>query len=196
MFYKNGLVGNDFDEIEKDVFYLYEDLGLTEYPANPFKVAQLLGIEVKKYSDAKPKEEEFMVSKYEQGFSIMINKQKYIIYYNDLLPECTVNFTIWYEIGHIQRGHLYDNMNQNQARMQSECNHFAVFAQAAMPFVFEVNPKCPEDLMEKFGIGWTCANYVFDNYLYANQFSNVCRKILSSKILEIATLRKNDYMGA
>lgn len=196
MQYRSGLVGNDFDEIEEDVFNLYEDLGLTEYPANPFTVAQLLKIEVKKYSDAKPEEKEFMVSKYEEGYSTMINKVKYIIYYNDLLPKCTVNFTIWYEIAHIQRGHLYDNMNQSQARMQSECNHFAVFAQAGMPFVFEVNPKCPNDLMETFGIGWECANYVFDNYLYVRQFPNIRRKILTSKILEIATLKKDVYMSA
>lgn len=196
MQYRNGLVGKDFDEIEEDVFYLYEDLGLTEYPANPFKVAQLLGIEVKKYSDAKQEEKEFMVSKYEEGYSTMTNKTKYIIYYNDLLPECTVNFTIWYEIGHIQRGHLYENMKHSQARMQSECNHFAVFAQAAMPFVFRVKPKCPNDLTESFGIGWECANYVFDNYLYVRQFPNVRKKILSSKILEIATLRKDLCINA
>lgn len=194
MQYKNGLTENDYDEIEEDVMYLYEDLGLTEYPTNPFKVAQLLGIEVRKYSDVKPEDEEFMVSKYEEGYSTMTNKMKYIIYYNDLLPDYNVKFTIWYEIGHIQRGHLYDNMKQSQARMKSECNHFAVFAQAGMPFVFRLTPKCPEDLMETFGISWTCSNYVFDNYLYLRQFPNVCRKILSSKILEIAKLEK--YMSA
>lgn len=36
MQYKSGLPGNDFDDIEEDVFYLFEDLGLTKYPAMPF----------------------------------------------------------------------------------------------------------------------------------------------------------------
>lgn len=188
--YRNGLIGNDFDEIENEVFHLYEDLGLTIYPANPFKVAHMLGIELRKYSDAKPEDEEFMVSKYEEGFSIMTNKLKYTIYYNDTLPKCNVWFTIWYEIGHIQRSHLYDNMEASQARMKTECNYFAVVAQAGMPFVFKAHPQCPEDLMNAFGIGWRCANLVFANYVYTRQFPNVCKKILSHECLEKFNMRK------
>lgn len=194
MFYKNGLTGNDFDNIEEDVFHLYEDLGLKEYPANPFKVANLLGIELIKYSGLKQEARKVILSKYKEGCSVMKNKREYVIYYNDALPECTVRFTVWYEIAHIQSGHLYENMGGDPLRQQSECNHFAVFAQAAMPFVFQLQPDCPEVLMKVFGLGWTCANYVYDNYLYIKRFPLITRKIVSSKILEQFDFKKDLYV--
>lgn len=179
------LSGSEYDKIEEDVNCLFEDLEIVQYPADCFEVARRLGIVLVKYSEASDDDREFMTSKYEEGFSVMTAKSRYAIYYNDHLPSHTVQFTIWYEIAHIQLGHLYENQGKSSARMKAECNHFATYAQAAMPFVLRLSPSCPEELMQKFGLGWTCANYVFDSYVRIRQYSGIVKRILSNRILEL-----------
>lgn len=179
------LLGSEYDEIEEEANCLFEDLGIKKYPADCFEVARLLGIELVKYSDSSDEDRKFMTSKYEEGFSTMTAKSRYAIYYNDSLPPCTVRFTIWYEIAHIQLGHLYENQGKSAARMKAECNRFATYAQAAMPFVIKLSPCCPDELMQEFGLGWTCANYVFDSYMRIKQYPNIVRRILSNRILDL-----------
>lgn len=179
------LLGREYDEIEEEVNCLFEDLGIKKYPADCFEVARKLNIEINKYSEARGSDKEFMTAKYDEGFSVMIAKSRYAIYYNDSLPSYNVQFTIWYEIAHIHLGHLYENQEKSPRRMKSECNHFAAYAQAAMPFVIKSKPSSPEDLMKKFGLGWTCANYVFDNFLHIQNYPHIVRKILSSRIFEL-----------
>lgn len=129
------LSGCENDEIEEEVNCLFEDLRIEKSHADCFEVARLLGIELIKYSEVHKDDWKFMTTKYNDGFSVMKSKSKYMIFYNAQLPANIVQFTIWYEIGHIQLGHLYENQGKSSEQMQAECNCFAVHAQRTMPFM-------------------------------------------------------------
>ena len=127
------LSGCENDEIEEEVNCLFEDLKIEKSHADCFEVAKLLDIELIKYSEVHKDDWKFMTTKYNDGFSVMKSKSKYMIFYNAQLPANIVQFTIWYEIGHIQLGHLYENRGKSSEQMQAEC--FAVHAQRTMPFM-------------------------------------------------------------
>lgn len=183
------LEGWEYDEIEEIATDLLEDLGFSQFPLNPFEVANKLSIEIKKYSEIPNQNKDFVISKYEDGFSSLIAKSKYIIYYDEKISYKRIIFTLWYEIGHIQLGH-YDNETKTQERMKAECNYFAKFLIAPMPFVIIFHPLCPVDISNEFLISNECATYVYEDFLNAIQYSSITDKILSKRIARLLQYNK------
>lgn len=183
------LQGNEYDEIEETVTNLFEDLGFSNFPIDCVEVASRLRIELKKYSEVPKEDKDFIVSKYEDGYSTCLGKFRYVIYYNDKLTPERIKFTIWYEIGHIQLGH-YDNCTKSQELMKAEANHFAVFAQAPMSAVILSEPKNQYDIMINFSLSRECAENMYFKYLNVIQYPNTVNKILNNRILEVCDFSK------
>ena len=68
------LQGNEYDEIEETVTNLFEDLGFSNFPIDCVEVASRLRIELKKYSEVPKEDKDFIVSKYEDGYSTCLGK--------------------------------------------------------------------------------------------------------------------------
>ncbi|MBR5032459.1 MAG: ImmA/IrrE family metallo-endopeptidase [Treponema sp.] len=174
----------DYDEIEETVVNLFEDLGYTEFPVDCFDVVSKLKIELRKYSEVSEEERDYLIANFEDAFTLKVDNVQFILSYNDNMPPERIKFTLWYEIGHIQLGHL-DGCNKSQALMKEEANHFAVFAQAPMPFVIMQRPYDEFDIANRFNLSLECANNVYRHYLNVIQYESVERKILSSRLMDI-----------
>lgn len=183
------LQGKEYDEIEETVNNLFEDLGYTQFPVDCFDLASKLKIDVKKYSDIQPEDRDMLIAKYEDGYGSCLGKFRYVIYYNDSLPDDRIRFTIWYEIGHIQLGH-YDNCSKSQERMKAEANHFAIHAQAPMSAVILSNPQDVFDVSSTFNLSLECAANRYASYKKATAYPNVAKRILGGRILDILDFSK------
>ena len=180
------LQGLEYDEIEEAVVSLFEDLRCTEFPVDVFELAGKLKIDVQKYSEVPPEDREMLVSKYEDGYSTCLGKYRYKIYYNDLLKEERIRFTLWYEIGHIQLGH-FDNCHKTQEVMKAEANHFAVHAQAPMAAIIEYQPSDEYDLAEAFNLSFECASNRFASYLRVICYASTIERILDTRLFDVLT---------
>ena len=99
------------------------------------------------------------------------------------MPKPRARFTLWYELGHICLGH-HDGTSATTDRwkQKAECNHFARFAPAPMPFVIMAKPKCSGDIARWFGVSFECAGYVWKNYCNVMQYRSTAQSLLSSRI--------------
>ena len=183
---KKILKGYDYNAIEETANDLIEDLGLRLFPVNCFEVAFLLGIEIKKYSEIPEADRDFVVSKYEDGYSIKICG-KYIIYYNDTLDRNRIKFTIWHEIAHIQLGHLEYDCTKSYARLEEEANHFAAYVMAPLAFIHNLGLSDPWEIADVCEISFDCACNVYEHYQKAFQFASIRNAILSGRIVKLLT---------
>ena len=185
------LTREQYDEIEETANCLFEDLGFTDYPVDPFEVAERLMIEVKFYSEIPDSDRDFVVSKFEDGYGVNTLNQKYMIYICDDMPKKRVLFTLWLEIGHIQLGH-YDQCEKSQALMNTEAKAFAKYCVAPMPFVAELKPQNSSELADFFNVSYECAGYIFRAYKNAFLWKEVKNKIRSNRITKILTFRRRE----
>ena len=84
----------DYDEIEETVINLFEDLGYTEFPVDCFDIASKLNIELRKYSEVKEEDRNFLEDRYEDGFTVKVENAKYILSYNDNMPSSPLVFLL------------------------------------------------------------------------------------------------------
>lgn len=180
-----------YEEIQENANCLFEDLGFTEYPVDPFEVAKRLMIEIKYYSSIPLEDKDFVVSKFEDGYGVKFSGIKYMIYLSDEMPEERIKFTLWLEIGHIQLGH-YEQHEKSQALMNAEAKAFAKYCIAALPFVNLLNPSDPVDLQIRFGLSRECSEYIFTSYKNAVFWDSIRKKICDNRITEILNFNCKD----
>ncbi len=178
----------EYTKIENTFLDIVEDLGLTEFPINPFEFAKCAGVELIEYSEL-PRTLGWLGEAYEDGFSAMVGEDRYCIYYNDYKNDERMRFTLWYELGHICLGHLDGTSATTNARkQQAECNHFARFAQAPMPFVIKARPEGIDDIMNVFGVSFECAEYVCNSYTrMIFHYPATAQRLLTSRITRLLT---------
>ncbi len=188
------LNGDDYESIEETANDLIEDLGLKQFPVNCFEAAFLLGIEIKKYSEIPEKDRHFVVSRFEDGYSLKISG-KYVIYYNDSMDRNRVKFTIWHEIGHIQRGHLEEDCVESEAKLEEEANHFAAYVMAPLAFIHNLGLDNPYDIAEVCEISFECALNVLNRYRAAFQYPSVRNTILNGRIVKLLTYSPEEVLA-
>ena len=180
------LQGKAYDRIEEIANDLIEDLGLTLFPVNCFEVAFLLGIEIKKYSDIPEEDREFVISKYEDGYSSKII-DKYVIYYNEALDRNRIKFTIWHEIAHIQLGHLEEDCLGNYLRLEEEANHFASYIMAPLVFIHNLGLTNIFDIAEVCQISLDHACNVLNRYYNTFRYASIRNIVLNGRIGRLLT---------
>lgn len=186
---KKLMCGSDYDQVEEACNILIEDLGIKFFPVNCFEVAWLLGIEIKKYSEIPQEDREKVVSKTEDGYSAKIG-DRFFIYYNDLMPQNRIKFTIWHEIAHIQLGHLDSDCTKNDDLMEEEANHFAAYIMAPIAFLIMYNLNNPIAIADTCEISIDLACNVYEHYCKAVMFPNVRRRIMNNRITQLLVYSK------
>lgn len=110
-----------YEEIKSIVSDIYFDYGITNFPVNPFQLAEKMQIGINEYGDFNIAEQKTMRVASEDGFSYLLsNEPKFHINYNfDSLYE-RATFTLAHEIGHIVLGHTEPSIEA-----EVEANTFA-----------------------------------------------------------------------
>lgn len=183
---KKLLQASDYARIEDVVNDLIEDLGLRQFPVNCFEVAFMLGIEIKKYSQFSKTDRDFVVSEYEDGFSIT-SAGKFIIYYNDSMDRRRNKFTIWHEIAHIQLGHFESDCMISYEQKEMEANHFAAYVMAPLAFIHNLGLCAPSEISDVCEISLACAYKVYGHYKKAFRYESIRNAILNGRIVNLLT---------
>ena len=98
------LLNKRYEEIKKIVVELFTELNLYDVPIDCFKICEMLGIVVIKYSDVKEEKRKACKEFSKDGFCMEIEKNDqsvFYIYYDDSMYDRRIRFTIMHEIGHI-----------------------------------------------------------------------------------------------
>ena len=95
-----------YEEIEDIAADTLEDIGYAKFPIDVFELCKLLDIKVIKYSEINRDIITYAMDLSDDGFSYFNkNINQYIIFYNDIMMENRIRFTIMHEIGHIMLEH-------------------------------------------------------------------------------------------
>lgn len=163
----------DYDNIEKCLADMIEDLGLYQFPMDCFSVAAALSIECIPYSRLPHTISSIVTAMSADGISFMSANGNYVIYYSDAIDCHRIIFTIWHEIGHIQLGHIEKAIHKESCylRMEAEANHFAHAAVVPTAFVIALHPQDANQIASAFNVSMQCAQYAFCTYMRIMQCS-------------------------
>lgn len=158
-----------YDEIKKEVLFMFEETGTDTYPIDCFEIARRLCYVLRPYSRLGYTAYLEAISKSDEGFSrVEVDTStgmcRYVIYYNDQDHGArNIRWTIFHEIGHIYLGH-HDNPPGNERLEENEANFFAKYAMCPPPLLNETNCTCPQDVYDKFEASGEFAGYAFEYY--------------------------------
>lgn len=156
------LLDKRYEEIKKIVVELFTELNLYDVPIDCFKICEMLGIVVIKYSDVKEEKRKACKEFSKDGFCMEIEKNGqsvFYIYYDDSMYDRRIRFTIMHEIGHIV---LYHTEHSDLA--ESEADFFARYSLAPPPIIHEYKPEDYYELANIFQISLECAMYAMRAY--------------------------------
>lgn len=158
------LSSNRYMEIDKEVCRLFKKIKIKKFPIDCFDICKQLNIKVCPYSRL-DKETKKMCRGWASidGFHVMIEiskgKFEYCIYYNDLMNDRRIRFTIMHEIGHIVLDHT-----EHSVLAESEANHFAAYALAPPPLINYVKIEDFTELASAFELSEEFAFYAMKRY--------------------------------
>lgn len=175
---------NDYDRVEEEAENLVEDLGLKNFPLDCFQVAEQLDIGIHKCSEFPIKDEEFIVSRYPDGFTVF-KKGKYHIYYNESQNLNRIKFTIWHEIAHIHLGHLEADCTISKEQKEEEANHFAAYLMAPLALIHNLGLEDPVEIADLFEISINLACNAYRHYINAFRYTCIKNIILNSRLAKL-----------
>ena len=149
------LLDKRYEVIKKSVVSLFTELNLYDVPIDGFKICELLGIVVIRYSDVNNEKQKACKEFNKDGFFMEIEKNGqsvFYIYYDDSMYDRRIRFTIMHEIGHIVLDHT-----EHSDLAESEANFFAKYALAPPPLVHKYKPEDYCELAEIFQLSQECA---------------------------------------
>lgn len=157
------LRGSRYDEIERTVISLFENIQIESFPLDCFEICEQLGFMVIPYYSLSEKKRKACKEVSEDGFSLIIEttpgEYTYEIYYNNLMPHHRIRFTIMHEIGHIILDH-----SEHSDLAESEANYFAKYALAPPPLINRLEIEDYLELADCFDLSHECALYSMKKY--------------------------------
>ena len=186
-----GLKRNDYNWVEEEAENLVEDLGLKIFPLDCFQVAEQLDIGIHACSEFSTKDEEFIVSRYPDGFTVF-KKGKYHIYYNESQDSNRIKFTVWHEIAYIQLGHLEADCTKSKEQKEEEANHFAAHLMAPLAFIHNLGLEDPQEIADLFEISINLACNAYRHYINAFRYTCIKNIILNSRLAKLLVYLSKD----
>lgn len=156
------LLDRRYEEIKKMVVSLFAELNLFNVPIDCFKICDLLGINLIKYSDVSEKKRKACKEFSKDGFFVEIEKNgqsAFRIYYDNSMYERRIRFTIMHEVGHIILDHT-----EHSDLAESEADFFARYALAPPPLIHKYKPEDYYELANIFQVSLECAMYAMRAY--------------------------------
>ena len=156
------LLDKRYEEIKRSVVELFVANKPDTVPIDCFKICNLLGIVLVKYSEVNEKKRKACKEFSKDGFCLEkeINGQSLLcIYYDDTMYERRIRFTIMHEIGHIILDH-----SEHSDLAESEANFFAKYALAPPPLIHKYKLEDYYELAEVFQLSLECAMNAMRSY--------------------------------
>lgn len=152
-----------YDQIELQVIGLFSKVKVDRFPINCFDLCKQLGIRVIPYSELKETTVSAFGKEIKDGLRIKREISsgvfEWTIYYNDLMPERRIRFTIMHELGHIWLDHT-----EHSELAEAEANFFAKYSLAPPPLIHQLQIEDYIELAEKFELSEDCAYFAMQFY--------------------------------
>ena len=149
----------NYEEVKIYATNLLRDLGINNYPINPFEIAKKMNICIKSYSSV-CENQNLLRKRSMDGFLCEFNRAWFIYYNDEILYQGRINNTIMHEIGHYFLGHVTEGENE-----EAEANFFAKYIMAPPFIIHNIGcHKTVEGISEYFGISKEAAKYALDYY--------------------------------
>lgn len=149
-----------YDEIESSVVALFNELGITVFPIEPFEIAKSIGCVCWPLSKAA---ESVKTDFYDCGLEACSYydtvRKHFIICYDDNMPYQRIRFSIMHEIGHIVLKHYHES---NLAACEANC--FASYALAPSPIIDKYKCVSEFSISDCFDVSLDCASRCFKRY--------------------------------
>jgi hypothetical protein len=175
---RRGILSNDrYDEIKREILFMFEETETDTYPIDCFEIARRLHYILRPYSSLDWDDYFEALGKSEEGYSTVeqdpaTGMNRYVIYYNDQNHGIrNIRWTVFHEIGHCYLGH-HDNPPGNEQWEEAEANFFAKYAMCPPPLLYGAACNCPQDVYDKFFASNKFSYYAFDyfqTWLYRGQ---------------------------
>ena len=129
-----------YEEIKKEVLFMFEETETDTYPIDCFEIARRLHYVLRPYSALGWDAYLEALDESDEGYSKVetdpvTGMNYYVIYYNDMGHGMrNIRWTIFHEIGHIYLGH-HDNPPGNEQLEEDEANFFAKYAMCHQVFL-------------------------------------------------------------
>ncbi|MBE6360656.1 MAG: ImmA/IrrE family metallo-endopeptidase [Treponema bryantii] len=170
-----------YEEIEDIAADTLEDIGYAKFPIDVFELCKLLDIKVIKYSEINRDIITYAMDLSDDGFSYFNkNINQYIIFYNDIMMENRIRFTIMHEIGHIMLEH-----REHSTKNEIEANIFAKKLLAPLGLIHKLKLDNSIDIAENFEISFKFSQNVINQYKNAIKYPYTRDKIFNSRIVSI-----------
>ena len=158
-----------YDEIKREVLYMFEETETDKYPIDCFEIARRLHYILRPYSSLDMDNHLKATETSEEGFSQVeqdpiTGMNRYVIYYNDIGHGIrNIRWTIFHEIGHCFLGH-HDNPPGKEALEEDEANFFAKYAMCPPPLLHRTQCHCPQDVYDKFEASGKFSEYAYEYF--------------------------------
>ena len=158
-----------YEEIKKEVLFMFEESGIDTYPIDPFVIAKRLNYRIIPYSTLTAEDYLAAVFTSNEGYSHVEQRSdgmfEYAIYYNDDgRVSGNIRWTIFHELGHITLGH-HDNAPGNEQNEEDEADFFAKYAIAPPPLINATKCEDAFDICMTFKASETAANYIYEYFM-------------------------------
>lgn len=156
-----------YAEIEKKVVDLYSELGIHNFPIDPFEIIKKKGYILTPFSKFDSATNPDIINDNIDAFSFYAPELKtYIIVYNDNKPLLRIRFTLMHEIGHIDLGHKGES---DLARRMAD--YYAGYALAPSPLIALYSSADPSHIGSTFWVSSECSDVCSCRYQNWGQYS-------------------------
>lgn len=145
----------DYEKIKFATLEAYKQLDIKSFPVDCIDALHKLGMKVQTYSEQKPKKKEKCFEYSEDAFTL-----KKIVYYNELMPQTRINFTLAHEIAHIVLKHSSPRTDEHER--EADC--FASYFLAPRMAIHYSKCKNHVHVSNLFNISYEAAQYAFNDY--------------------------------
>lgn len=189
-----------FDEIDKIVEELYEDMDIRNTPVDIFEIMRILAINLIPFSSLSDEIVNILQNAETDGLTVILrthdNKMRFNVYYDDSKPIERQRFTLAHELGHIQLNHNFPipsecTVPKPDKCLEIEANAFAQKFLAPLPLVYKQNLHGSREIAKCFHISLECAKNVLEKYTNAMGYPTVSLKIKRNPIIKLFEEGKN-----
>ena len=159
---------NRYNQIKKDVLFMYEECEIVSYPIDCYEIARKLYYILVPYSSLTDHQLRLAMEFSSDGFSILrkmpdTGMYRWFIFYNNFNNKKRQRWTIFHEIGHIYLGHFECN-NLSDEEKEAEANFFAKYSIAPPPLISLAKCQCPCDVAVIFDVSDKASIYLYAYY--------------------------------
>ncbi len=152
--------GKEYDRMAQLAIQLYLDYDLTEFPIDPEKLCDKLGILLVPYSAFSVEQQELLLKRSEYAFFVPMSLETQpMIFYNDMInSEGCIRLSIFHEIKH-----FVDEDDTEDPEDDDLADYFGKYLAGPVPYLVVFGINNPMEIVSKFGLSFKASGYLAQN---------------------------------